>query len=290
MRCFVKSDVKDYNSPGAAGFTLIELLVVIAIIAILAALLLPTLTKAKISAQGSQCESNLRQLGGIAWTMYCGDNRDRVVPNTGGDDPTAATVYTNWVYGWMDMDTPPASTDDSNTIFLTQGMLTLYAPNIKVYQCPGDFSVQKYGGSSYPRVRSVSMNGWLYSGRLSGSPGYRVISKMSDINGAISPSTIFTTLDERMDSIDDGYFATDMLGYPNEERQGILVNYPSDYHNGAGGLSFADGHAEIHKWLNPKTTPPIVWGDYIAGENTAPNNQDLIWLQTHATCVDPAFQ
>jgi hypothetical protein len=62
-----------------------------------------------------------------------------------------------------------------------------------------------------------------------------------------------------------------------------IVDYPAFKHNGAGGLNFADGHSEIHKWRDPRTVPPQRDNQNLTLNIPSPNNQDIAWLQERST-------
>jgi prepilin-type processing-associated H-X9-DG protein len=63
---------------------------------------------------------------------------------------------------------------------------------------------------------------------------------------------------------------------------------PASYHNGAGNLSFADGHAESHQWIDPRTRPPLLRDHdlpldvFMVNGITSLGNRDVGWLQERA--------
>jgi len=103
---------------------------------------------------------------------------------------------------------------------------------------------------------------------------------------APGPARTAVLLDEREDSINDGYFVIDMSGYPSQPGSWQIVDVPASYHNRAGGFSFADGHSEIKKWLDARTCPPIQRQNLDLVNNRTKygaNNVDVLWMQERST-------
>lgn len=250
-----------------SGFTLIELLVVIAIIAILAAMLLPALAKAKGKAQAISCMNNTKQLM-LGWFLYATDNDDKLIPNgTGG---------TIWAGGGLDWLATASNTNADILLDPTQSSMALFVKSSSVYKCPAD----TYKSASNPgqRIRSLSMNAALGGNPLL-NPGlfpgrtYKAVRKQSELVKP-GPALTFVTLDEHPDSINDAIFHV-IEGLPPSLAE--WRDLPASYHYGGGcNFSYADGHSEIKKWMDPDTKPPIKFIDLPNIKDR--DSVDYIWV------------
>jgi prepilin-type N-terminal cleavage/methylation domain-containing protein/prepilin-type processing-associated H-X9-DG protein len=258
-----------------AGFTLIELLVVIAIIAILAAVLLPVLSRAKLKAQGVYCVNNLKQLQ-MAILMYTNDNQEKFPEN-----PGAGTSLQSWVAGVMSWDSPiQPNLENTNIGLLTQGEIGPYISQCAgVFKCPAD----TIPGAKGPRVRSVSMNGFVgdvnnIANYISGQTMHNWIRIMKTSDLKLGAVNTWVLLDECPDSINDSFFAVQMQAGGSA----VWTDVPASTHDGAGGFSFADGHAEIKKWLDGNTKA-LVRRRSPCPDNSLSAPNDMAWLQAQTT-------
>jgi prepilin-type processing-associated H-X9-DG protein len=268
------------------AFTSIELLVVLGVIAILAAMTLMGLTQAKQRAQGAYCLNNQKQLV-LAWKMYADDNSGKLVPN---HDGTGVDLSTSWVVGYLSGD--DGNRDNTNTQYLMTTRFGPYIRSFSIYKCPGDIYPCTFDGRtvSLPRVRSVSMNGFIEGGAYGssssglstwyGSSGWLAYNKLTDIIKP-APADLFVFVDEHADSINDGWMMTVVTNANNWE------DLPASYHNGACGISFADGRAEMHKWLESTTKAPVQYLPSAPLPNgvawPAPGSRDAPWMIQHAS-------
>ena len=278
MRAVVELMKLDQDEPQVgAGFTLVELLVVMTIIGVLASMLLPALSRARSQGRRAVCINAERQLL-LAWNLYELDHEGELAPN-GYSNPEDHSGAKTWVAGNSHFDLPAYT----NTQFLLDpnyAALGDYVTSAAIFKCPEDRSVLRRAGSpSMPHVRSYAMNayvGWSAdAGEL--DAGYKLFLKSSDV-AAASPADLFVFQDVHPDSLCMPAFVVYM---PGASLDGFY-HYPSSLHRGSGIVTFADGHAETHRWLDPRTVRPVT-GNILAHWDKSPGNRDLDWLRQRTT-------
>ena len=279
-------EVKTYSnqrpvSGTVDGFTLIELLVVIAIIAILAGMLLPALAKSKLKATGAACLGNQKQLL-LGFILYADDHNDAMIyttPSPGQIDNYGGGYWPgphNDQGRFQDLTTTMTSSTAQRYVEngLRKGVLYSYVSNPGSYHCPGDLRTKRlrpgrgWAYDSYSKANG--MNGLVDWPGGAQTP-YKKISAVLD------PAEAMVFLEESDPrNYNLGTWVIDVMPSAG------WVDPFAIFHGKTSTISFADGHADSHRWVEATTIKAATdsangqsrfnW----AGGNS--RNQDFQWV------------
>jgi prepilin-type N-terminal cleavage/methylation domain-containing protein len=242
------------------GFTLVELLVVIAIIALLMGILMPALSRARDQAKTIVCRSNLKNLA-LGWVMYVDDNEGNLVESE---------------TGWVKWTAPGVDFLNREKKDIKDGDLWPYINDLGVYNCPADRAMKGYTDETnrvMPLFRSYAIPGGMNGRHSNYLPGIEV-KKFMNIK---APATKYILLEEDHVGENNGNWGSWLLNPKgNSWWDGMAV-----LHHKKACLAFADGHAEIHTWVD-KSTIEDMGNQHLQGVTPAANEgEDLKYMQDH---------
>ena len=231
----------------------------------------------------------MRQLA-LAWTLYASEHNENLPLNFDPRSNPQVPGYIfngspSWITGVLDL---TSQTQNTNTALLVDDRYSLLGEylgrNYEVFACPAAAyyvsSIERSVGWDH-RARSVAMNaavgnGPKYSVSNFGwnASQWYVASKSTDFNNP-GPSRTWVFTDEHPDSIDDALIYT--APFPTTMFTELLANQ----HDGAAGITFGDGHVEMHKWTGavlPNWPVRYQTTHSVACSITDP---DMVWLAQH---------
>jgi len=206
------------------GFTLIELLVVIAIIAILMGILMPSLQMARDHAKRVHCVSNTRTLL-LAWLMYKDEYDGKLVPGHVRDNPI------QWVG-----EEPADGTWEQKKDSIRRGLLYRYTgKSVDIFRCPAD-------RRRPTQARLVAFRTFSIAGGANGEDWDYV--KVKNYNEIRNPTMRYIFVEE-MDTRGCNKGSWQM--HPKAK---TWTDPVAMWHNKKSTLGFADGHTEMHQWVD----------------------------------------
>jgi len=212
------------------GLTLIELLVVVAITAFLLGLSLPALVRVRNQAQGTVCIQNLKTLS-FAWLLYKDANDDLLVGGNVGKTP----------YDWVQGPAGVGAIIERKKAGIRLGALYRYVgDSVDVYRCPADrrkLAPGQVAFRSYSIAGGANGEGWQES--FVQAKEYAEISR---------PATKYVFVEE---ADPRGWNKGSWVLNPRDRK---WVDPLAIWHSRArSSLGYADGHAEIRRWLDSST-------------------------------------